>query len=243
MDKIDKLNEETEDLLLDIRHKKLKNEDTTALERKAQNNIDTAKRMRSYQVTKQQEMINRIKTENKEAAESRKNVNKIPTGVYTIEPDPTPVSKEDKLEKYKYVAMDKILDILQEKREDFKDCIKNNKDKDGFVDFEKCLRELKLLISNEQDTPDNKFISYSIDIIHNIFDSNNIEAIKQFVNMWRETRTQLLGGKRKKKSRKTKRGGKRSGKRNKKSRSTKRGGEKKKVKKVVKKKKSKKKKR
>ena len=149
--------------------------------------------------------------------------------------------QNEKLEKHKSVAMDKILDTLQEKRKDFKDCIENNKDKEGFVDFEKCLRELRSLISNDPETPDNKFISFSIDIIHNIFNSNHIEAIKQFVTMWRETQTQLLGGKRKRKSRKTNRGGKRK----KKSKKTKRGGKqgrKKKVKKVVKKKKSKKKK-
>ena len=145
--------------------------------------------------------------------------------------------KIEGLEKYKYVAIDKILEYIRNRNYRFKDCIDNNRDEEGYDDIEKCLRELKSLISNEQKTSDNEFLNVSIEIIYDIYNSNNIENVKELVNTWREKQSQLLGGKRKKKSRKTKQSGKRSGKR-----SGKQSG-KKKVKKVVRKKKSKKKKR
>ena len=112
--------------------------------------------------------------------------------------------KIEGLEKHKYVAIDKILEYIRNRNYKFKDCIDNNKDEEGYDDIEKCLRELKSLISNEQKTSDNEFLNVSIEIIYDIYNSNNIENIKELVNTWREKHKELQGGKK----RKTKRGGK-----------------------------------
>ena len=114
------------------------------------------------------------------------------------------LSQKENLEKHKYVAIDKILDYIKKRNYRFKDCIDDNKDEEGYDDIEKCLRELKSLISNEQKISDNEFVNVSIEIIYDIYNSNNIENIKELVNTWREKHKELQGGKK----RKTKRGGK-----------------------------------
>ena len=62
-EEIKNLNKETDDLLMDIRLKKLRDIDTTALEEQAQSNIDKSRKMREHLENRKKNILRKLELE------------------------------------------------------------------------------------------------------------------------------------------------------------------------------------
>ena len=187
-EEIKNLNKETDDLLMDIRLKKLRDIDTTALEEQAQSNIDKSRKMREHLENRKKKYIEEARARGQQTKQVIQNLNRLDTGVQSqsqLEPEPQPEPEpepepqpQSDINTYKCVALKEITNFLW-----------SNKNKREVVDV-------------------------VIDLLYDISKSEDTEEIQKLVEIYRRQTGQ---GKKKKKSSKTrkKKGGKTKKKRSK----------------------------
>tara|TARA_B100000902_G_scaffold398757_1_gene466723 strand:- start:1778 stop:2512 length:735 start_codon:yes stop_codon:yes gene_type:complete len=223
-EEINELNKITDDLLIDIRIKKLKDIDTTDLEMQVQNNIDKARKMRQTLYNKKKKNINNFRHIGPQTKEVIQKINRLGTGVQSkSEPESYDESKlESDLDKiYIEYKGEYMLSMIQYiKYDKFLECHGGNMAK-----AESCLYELKDYIHN-LDNPTNyeNIVLFTINSIIMLYQSEDIDDINTIYRNWYDNiikyfqtshQTSQSGqGKKKKKRSKTKKkkGGNRSSK-------------------------------